>query len=176
MPATAEDLLKLAQGRVQDSALAGAAVERVWAAVRSYCGWHVAPVRSETVVVDGDGCRILQVPSLRVVDVSEVREDGVRLERSAFMWSGDGSLKKRVGVWSREWRGVEVDLEHGFDDAADLDGVVLQVALRAVIAPAGQTRARVGQIDEQFGVSVSGFGFLASEVAVLESYAVRGTG
>ena len=176
MPVTGSDLVEIGQGRVQDAALADATVARVWSAVESLCGWAPSPERVETLRVDGSGSPIVQIPTLRLLEVTAVREEGVEVDASAFMWSDDGSLRKRVGCWSREWRGIEVDCLHGFDTAADLDAVVLQVALRTVIAPAGQLRERAGQVDEQFGVTVSGFAFLEWELAVVELYALKDHG
>lgn len=175
MTVTADDLLELGQGRFTDRDLAESTLVRVWGAVRSYCEWHIAPVQeSVTLVVDGPGSPVVQLPTLRLLDVLEVREEDRVVDRSAFMWSADGSIKKRVGCWTREWRGIEVVCTHGFDSAPGLDAVVLEVAARELTAPAGQNRLRVGQVDESFGSgSVSFFG---SDYTLLDKYALHGTG
>jgi hypothetical protein len=39
------------------------------AAVRAYCGWHIAPAVIEDVVLDGSGTRSLFLRTLRLRDV-----------------------------------------------------------------------------------------------------------
>ena len=36
------------------------------AAVRAYCGWHIAPSLSETLVLDGTGARAFILPTLHL--------------------------------------------------------------------------------------------------------------
>jgi len=163
------DLIRAGQGRYTDDALADETVERVWEAVRAECGWHIGPVRRETLVVDGSGGELLQLRSLRVVQVHSVRELGDELSPTAFMWSADGSMKRRDGRWTDEWRGVEVDLDHGFDSTEALDRLVLRVAMREMTTPAGQLGVRVGQVDEQFGSPID---WTSSERATLARYTV----
>ena len=38
--------------------------------VEQYCGWHIAPVREDTVLLDGNGLKILQLPSLHALPES----------------------------------------------------------------------------------------------------------
>jgi hypothetical protein len=174
---TGADVIAAGGGRFDDEALADEKVAQVWAAVRSYCGWHISPVvRGVELTVDGSGCRDLQIPTLRLLDVLSVREEGAALDSSRYMWSEDGTLRKRVGCWSSEWRGVEVVVDHGIESVPDVDGVVLEVAARAMIAPAGQIGLRVGQVDERFASSVGGFAFLATDYAKLDPYLIPGSG
>ncbi|MFC9514623.1 hypothetical protein ACFTSD_02735 [Nocardiaceae bacterium NPDC056970] len=142
-------------------------------AVRSYCGWHVFPVREDTLTVDGTGGKLLQLPSTRVVEVTEVAEDDEPLPQSAYRWSADGTLSKRVGCWSREFRSVTVTLRHGVQDTADLTLLVLQVAARLGSSPMGWTREQVGGINVSHGLVDGAAGtvsFLAEEYARLDPY------
>lgn len=164
---TGADLIRVGQGRYTDDALADETVERVWEAVRAECGWHIGPVRRETLVVDGTAGELLQVRSLRVVQVHSVTELGAELSPADYMWSVDGSLKRKNGRWTDEWRGVVVDLEHGHAATPDLDRIVLRVAARELTTPAGQLGVRVGQVDEQFGTPIE---WTSSERAVLARY------
>lgn len=50
------------------------------AAARAYCGWHVTPVLSETLLLDGPGNRSLFLPSLRVVSIEKVEEFDASLD------------------------------------------------------------------------------------------------
>lgn len=76
--------------------------------VRALCGWHVAPVVTETVTVETGGSAVVLLPSLRVVSVSEVRdEDGNVL--TGWKVRPNGVLRV-PGGWPDV---IEVDLEHG---------------------------------------------------------------
>ncbi|WP_052060173.1 hypothetical protein [Rhodococcoides fascians] len=173
MAVTGADVIKAGAGRFDDEELADEKVAQVWDAVRSYCEWHISPVLERVeLTVDGSGSPILQVPTLRLLAVHSVREEGEPVDPSRFMWSADGTLKKRVGCWTSEWRGVELVVDHGLEDVPALDGVVLEVATRAMTAPAGQIGLRVGQVDERFGATVGGFAFLATDYAKLDKYVV----
>ena len=75
---TAADVAAASKGQVSAAdprlpALIAAASQ----AVRDRCGWHVTPVVSETLTVDGTGGVLLDVRSGRLLDVSEVRVGGV---------------------------------------------------------------------------------------------------
>lgn len=80
--------------------------------VRALCGWHVAPVVTETITVDSDGGPLLVLPSLRVVDVTSVSIAGA--EVAAPAWSSHGVIR---GCWPAGQRNVAVTLAHGFDRA-----------------------------------------------------------
>ncbi|MFI2216531.1 hypothetical protein ACH47B_06565 [Rhodococcus sp. NPDC019627] len=177
MTLTGADVVTAGQGRFDDVVEAGRVLDRVWEAVRSYCGWHIAPVlEGVELVVDGTGRRTLQLPSLRVVNVVAVAEDGVELDPTSFTWSRAGMLRKRVGCWTSEFQGIVATVDHGRDAAPDVEGVVLQTAVRAMTAPGGQIGLRVGQIDERWATTVGGFGFFASDFEILDNHRITGSG
>jgi hypothetical protein len=96
-------------------------------AARRYCGWHVVPAREETILVDGPGGQTLTLPTLNVETVTEVIECGVTIDPTELTWSAKGMLVKRSGErWTHEFRGIEITFTHGFDDAADFEGMVLK--------------------------------------------------
>ncbi|RDI13453.1 hypothetical protein DEU38_13428 [Rhodococcus sp. AG1013] len=132
-------------------------------AVRSYCGWHVAPVVEETVIVDGHGGTILDLPTLRLVSIEEVQVQGAVVED--VEWSADGTLR---GQWPDRWRSIEVRMRHGFDAPADLLGVVLDAAARAVNSELGGQAETIGPFS--FSASEGSTALFAHEVAVLNRY------
>lgn len=80
-------------------------------AVRSYCGWQIAPSVSVTFKVEGDGGRVLLLPSLYITDVTEVRdEDGNVLPASDYKVRENGIAR---GRWCREVL-YEFDVTHGY--------------------------------------------------------------
>lgn len=97
-------------------------------AARNFCGWHVAPARTETLTLDGPGTRLLSLPTRRIVALTSVTENGVtvpvdRLDVSKRL----GVVEKQAGLWSRRYGSIEVTLTHGFsgEDAADFEDAVL---------------------------------------------------
>ena len=82
------------------------------AAVRLYCGWHIAPVVTETLTLDGPGGTLLRLPSARVVNVLSVTNFGTVIDQPE--WSSDGMI--RAHCWTERFRGVVVELTHGLDE------------------------------------------------------------
>ncbi len=140
------------------------------AAIRRYCGWHVAPVMPETFTVDGSGSSLLQLRTLRLTDVSSVVNDGAALAATEFEWSTIGTLRRRNGVWTSRFRGVVVTTQHGFAvPPADLVSVLYDVTSRAVLAEPGSSLDKFGPFE--FGRTEGGaVSFLPSERAVLDQY------
>ena len=115
------------------------------AAVRKYCGWHIAPVIIEDVVLDGTGTRSLFVKSLRLVDVVAASVDGVPVDVSTLEWSEAGFLRTS-GVWPDRLRSVRLTIQHGFDEIPDVVAIVRAIAARADAAPTGVVREQAGLV------------------------------
>lgn len=166
------DPLAGALERLADYPDAEEQLDAALAAVRRYCGWHVFPERAETILVDGPGGDLLHVPSLRVVDVESVRErSGDDWQTVEVSWSAAGMLRKRSGRFTGEFRGVEVTLTHGFDQAPDVVKIVADVAFRELSNPHRRTSLRVGERQESFGLTAgSGGGLFGTELGVLDQY------
>ena len=94
--------------------------------VRALCGWHVAPVVTETVTVETGASSVVLLPSLRVVSVAEVRdEDGNVL--TGWKVRPNGVLRI-PGGWPDV---IEVDLKHGHESCpSELAAVVAEHARR----------------------------------------------
>ena len=148
------------------------AVERAAAEVRDEAGWHIAPVITETLTLNGRGGRILLVPSLRIVEVLAVRDvtdpasprvlDGWRVDKSA------GLLHRDAG-WPQGVASVEVELRHGFAACPlPLYGVLRERCQLAGINPGVRSESLASR-SVQFGlVGVVDTG------AVMDRYTVRG--
>jgi len=68
-----------------------AIVRQTQAAIRRYCGWHIAPSITETITLDGDGSRHLWLPSLHVTAVTAVTNGDTVLDVSSDLdWSESG--------------------------------------------------------------------------------------
>ena len=118
------------------------AIDSAVAAIRDYCGWHVWPERTETMRRDGEGGRVLTLPTLHVVDITEVREHGTVVDPASYEWSEVGDVRRIGGSWTRRWRALEVDLTHGYPEVpAALRGLVVDTVAEAVTHPVGAPTA-----------------------------------
>lgn len=105
-------------------------LEQAEAKVRTYCRWHIAPSREETVTLYFDGyTNLLFLPSLHVTDVSLVVEGTTELATTDYAWRANGILKRVGGWWSRENEGVTITFTHGYDEPpADVTAAVQELA------------------------------------------------
>ena len=107
-------------------------------AIRSYCGWIIAPAETVTVKIDGGGSQHLWLPTLKLTDVTAVTNQDDVVDLSTLDWSESGYLQLRSGHWSTRPRGVEVTMTHGYvETPADVMGVIVGIASRAVASPSG---------------------------------------
>ena len=148
------------------------AVERAAAEVRDEAGWHIAPVITETLTLNGRGGQILALPSLRIVEVIAVRDvtdpaaprhlDGWRVDR-------DAGLVFLAAGWPQGVASVEVELRHGFTTCPlALHGVLRERCQLAGINPGVRSESLASR-SVQFGlVGVVDTG------AVMDRYTVRG--
>lgn len=93
------------------------------AAIRSACGWHVAPVRTETLTLEATNGVVI-LPTLRATGVVVVI-DGTTLDASEY------TLKPGVLLLAslRGCGEVTVTLTHGYDELpSDLKCVALSMA------------------------------------------------
>lgn len=141
------------------------------AAARRHCGWHVTPIEPATVKRDGDGGRLLRLPTLRLVTFN-VMENGVDITADVVE-SGEaaGCLYKASGAgWAKGIANIEVTVTHGFDEAPDFDAAVLSWVDRASLAPVGGRARVIGPFqypDEPMAVAST---FTASERSLLDQF------
>lgn len=179
--ATAEELAAFTKGAIAaDDARAQSVLEGVSSAVRRYCGWHISPVVTETVTVDGPGGRLLSLPSLNVTAVASITQgESALVADDNYRWSADGSVKCTSGRWTEEFRDITVTFTHGYDseDVADVNQVVLAVAARHMASPTGATREQTLAASVSWaltGPGVSGgIALLAHERDVLAPYRIE---
>ncbi|NKS73131.1 hypothetical protein GS966_20035 [Rhodococcus hoagii] len=140
----------------------------VVSAVRGFCGWHIAPSRRETLTIDGNGSSALLLPSLHITEVHSVRENGGELDD--VQWSEKGMLRHPT-LWTDRWRGVEVDLTHGYTTApAEITAAIFDLVAQAVDAGPGQEPEQIGPF--KYGASEGGIRFPGHVLAVLRRYRI----
>lgn len=147
------------------------------AAVRSYCGWHVAPVIIEDVVLDGSGTASLFVKSLRLVNVLAASVDGVALDVSSLEWSAAGFLRA-PGKFPDKLRSVRLTIEHGFNDVPDVVATVRSIAARATASPTGVVREQAGAVSLSMSLTAPGVSggvvLMDHERRMLDRYRIPG--
>lgn len=120
-----------------------AAIDAAVAFVRRSAHWHVFPAVDETMTVDGEGGTVLTLPTLRVNSIDSVSERGgdPLEEWTAYEWSRTGDLKRLGGCWTTTWRGITVELNHGYDlqhpDLLDLLQAIGSAVATAAASPIG---------------------------------------
>jgi hypothetical protein len=86
------------------------------AAARREAGWHVCPVITESLVLDGFGGRALLLPTMNIVAVANIVNNGNPVDPTIVTTAGRVGwlLFISQGCWSYRYAGVTLDLTHGF--------------------------------------------------------------
>lgn len=156
--ASVEDLAGLMKATL-DETQARLTLERVSGAIRGYCQWAISRQVLTGQVFNAYGRRKLYLPTLHLVSVELVVEDGVTLTTvpappavpyptdDAYVFTSYGALI-RNGFWSNYYDGVVVDYTHGYlPSDAEMDvvrGVCLSAAARLLEDPTGHHSETVG--------------------------------
>lgn len=116
------DLPEEVLARFVDEAAAQTAIDVALAVARRYCGWHVSPVVEETFELDGSGGRVLSPPTMNLISVSSVTENGVAVDVAKLDISRrKGTLTKPFGKWTSRDGGITVVCTHGYTEAEAAD-------------------------------------------------------
>lgn len=108
----------------------GRALKRALSRARRYCGWHVSPVLTETLTLDGFSSSYLVLPTLKVVSLNAITEDGAPVDLSEVKQSAcEPGILTRAQRWRAGYSNITVDLAHGFtaDEAEDWREAVLKI-------------------------------------------------
>lgn len=129
-----DDVIAYTGGRLADDDETARQLAAALAAVRTYCGWHVAPVVvGDMVTVDGGGRRVLELPTGRLLELTALTEDGATLDvDDDIYWSADGLVRKKSNAyWSNHYRAITATMTHGYEPVpADWVAAVLTVVDR----------------------------------------------
>lgn len=118
------------------------------AAVRSWCGWHIAPSMDETLKVEGEGSRVILLPSLHLTDVTEVRDESGTVVTN-YKWRENGIVR---GSWRNEEL-YAFDVTHGFVEMPpELQAIIDQIDAAGVGARSA-TAETSGPFSRSFGTT-----------------------
>lgn len=134
--------------------------------VRSYCGWHISPSVTETITLDGNGGKVLILPTMHVTAITSVVEDGTTLSVDDYSWSQIGLLERvYYRRWPRTRRSVQVTLTHGYPQCPPaVRREVARIAAAGYSTPP-VTEAKVGQVS---------FTYDPEALSVLDAYRLPG--
>lgn len=138
---------------------------------RRFCGWHVTPVNEDDVVtLDGPRSPLLVLPTLRLIELGGVVEDGVTLNVANLHWSTRGLVRKKSGAnWSRNYGAIVVTMTHGFEAAEALD-FTAAVSSYAERSEASDKPRVVGPFQWDSKAMADGSAFSVVERSLLEQY------
>lgn len=141
------------------------------AAARRFCGWHVTPVfDDDEVTLDGTGSPLLVLPTLRLVEVTGIVENGITIDVDDVHVSARGLVRKKSGArWSGLYGSIVVTMTHGFDEemAADFDAAVASFADRRA---GGDKPNVIGPVQWPVEALATGSAFSVVERSLLEQY------
>lgn len=141
------------------------------AVIREYCGWHIAPVIEQDLVLDGSGSVIQSLPSLLVLELTSATNDGAAVSP---LWSEKGWMRTRVGLWTAKERGVAVHLRHGFEACPENIKAVARRLARQGDGMVGSGTVRAGQLAATISAAEAA-GVIGADTyseAILLSYAL----
>lgn len=189
-----EGLADYTQGRLSaDDEETERILNRAVAAVRRWCGWHVGPVLTATVTIDGPGGPLLTLPTQKLLDITAVSEDGQAVDLTGLVWSRGGQVEKRVqtplpisyfgagryvhrtylpwNFWTDQLAGVSVTMQHGYtaDEAPDFTEAIYSIADRMSQGQSNGTLVSVGPF-RWAEDKTAGSAFTATETAILDKF------
>lgn len=119
-----DDLPEVIRDRFDDDDAAQAGIDAALAAARRYCGWYVSPLQTAVEMdVDGPGGRVLSLPTLNLIAVTAVVEDGIALDVTKLDVSRrKGTVEKHpYGCWTSRSGGIVATVTHGYTEAEAAD-------------------------------------------------------
>lgn len=155
--------------------LAAQLISEASAVVRAHCGWRITGPVTETFLVDGPGTQTLLLPTLALVEVLAVTDDGRALAPGDLEWSAAGMLRRRDRrPWTDRFSGITVVARHGVDAVPDsVAAVVLAIAKRAYANPTGAQAAAAGIVTDTFGAAHGPVALTALERDLLAPWRAR---
>jgi hypothetical protein len=105
---------------------------------------------------------VLSLPTLRLVELTAVSENGTALDVDDLYVSAAGLVRKKsCACWTSRYGGLTVTMEHGYDNATDWQSAVLELVDRmstlpgSVVGNSGPlARKQVDDVSYQWALSV----------------------
>lgn len=144
------------------------------AAIRNRCGWHVSPVATEEIVLDGPGGTVLYLPTLKLRSIVSIVDDGTPVDLGSVDFSRTGMIERRSGSWGRRMGSIKVTIEHGYDEVEELTSLAVTIAARAAASPKGIVQEGSDGVSIRFttfgGGASGGVALLGHEKELIDRY------
>lgn len=147
-------------------------------AVRGHCGWHVAPIITETLTLDGSGGSALLLPSQRVWNIVRALNDGLDVT-SRVKFSRRSGVLTLPGGWTSDVGSVEIEITHGYspDEVPEVVGLIATLQERASAGSPAVAQQNIGPAGVRYVTTSDGgrasVPLLQSEKDTLAPYVLR---
>lgn len=146
--------------------------------VRKFCGWHVAPVFTETLTIDGSGGHTLLLPTMNLTELVSVIVDGEDVtEHMKSHVSRDGMLEFPQRLPTR-LGSVQITMTHGYtaEEAPEVVALIQTIADRVQTSASNVVSQSAGGMSVRYGTNDSGnlpgADLMSTERAILNPYVV----
>lgn len=106
------------------------------AAIRRECGWHVMPNTALSGVINTRGGSVIRLPARHVTSIESLTDrDGNKL---AYAYDPEtGLVESLSGGFPAGIAAIRYEIHAGYDDAPDVQSVLISAAKRAGMSPLG---------------------------------------
>lgn len=106
------------------------------AAIRRECGWHVMPNTALSGVINTRGGSVIRLPAHHVTSIESLTDrDGNKL---AYAYDPEtGLVESLSGGFPAGIAAIRYEIHAGYDDAPDVQQVLISAAKRAGMSPVG---------------------------------------
>lgn len=174
-----EQIATASGGRISaDDTRLPAVCAAVSAAVRDYCGWHVAPNLHCELMTQVD-TRVVMLPAKFVSAIDDIEVSEEHLAASDYEWKRSGAVRlSRCPAARGRWQAYRIEYDAGLDSSiTSLGQIAAQIALNNLMAAPGIRNESVGQVSVSYsqmteGVS-GGVQLLERDKAMLAPYRIH---
>ena len=111
------------------------------AAIRRECGWHVMPNTELSGVINSRGGMVIRLPARHVTSIESLTDrDGNEL---AYAYDPEtGLVESMSGGFPAGIAAIRYEIHAGYDDAPDVQQVLISAAKRAGMSPVGLVKSQ----------------------------------
>lgn len=111
-------------------------IKAAQAAIRRECGWHVMPNTALSGVINSRGGTVIRLPARHVTSIESLTDrDGNKL---AYAYDPEtGLVESLSGGFPAGIAAIRYKIHAGYDDAPDVQQVLVNAAKRAGMSPIG---------------------------------------
>lgn len=152
--------------------------EEAWraavSAIRAYCEWHIAPVVTEEITLDGSGGPLLFLPTKRLLTVAGASNHGEAVADSDLSWSSRGTVRGPSSWSMAKYGDVTMTITHGYEDfPAEVIAVARSMASAGFGSPGGKLTSGPHSVELSSAAQAGAGSLSPAHERVLSRYRVR---